>query len=416
MDTSHKCALQSPAEKVGIQTSFPASGFFLKRLFSPELSFVSCGVAGFLSALTLSLFLVLHTQLSPWTMLICAATAVAGLLGTALTIKVLTGEDGFVFYRDAVTAIFLVALVLRLLHQPVLRYLDVTILGAGLFTAFGRIGCLLVGCCHGRPSRFGVRYGFAHVQTGFPEYLVGVRLFPIQVVESVYVFTLVAAGSVLLFRSPAPGSVLSFYVLAYACGRFCIEFVRGDVARPYYKSFSQAQWLSLFLATFIFCAGRFHLLPGSNWHRRAFFFLVSAMLIVHVYRRVDPSSRFSLTHPNHVREFAGILRKLNDSLQINPNDERTEAGSHSIPVTCTSAGLRLSAGKINLPGRRVRSFSLSCDSRPLSLSGVRRLSALISHFLFTTSQPRLVAGSLGVFHVLFSEGSASPQTEPRPLP
>ena len=219
----------------------------------------------------------------------------------------------------------------------------------------------------------------------------------------------------MLLNSPAPGSTLSFYALAYACGRFCIEFVRGDVARPYYISFSQAQWLSLFLATFIFCAGRFHLLPGSNWHWRAFLFLVSAMLIVHVYRRFDPSRRFALTCPNHVREFAGTLRKLNDSLQINPTDERTEASSHSIPVACTSAGLRLSAGKINLPGRRARSFSLSCDSRPLSLSGARRLSALISHFLFTTSQPQLVARSSGVFHVLFSEGSAPPQTEPRPL-
>ena len=141
--------------------------------------FLACGIAGYAVATLFSQFLVLRVGLSPRVQLICGVAAAAGLLGTALLAKLLTGEDGFVFYRDAITALLFVALVLRLLHRPVLPYLDVTILGAGLFQAFGRFGCLLVGCCHGRPSRFGLRYSYRHAQTGFPSYLVGVRLFPI---------------------------------------------------------------------------------------------------------------------------------------------------------------------------------------------------------------------------------------------
>ena len=47
---------------------------------------------------------------------------------------------------------------LSLLDAPVLSYLDVTVLSLGLFLAWGRLGCLMAGCCHGRPQNWGVRY------------------------------------------------------------------------------------------------------------------------------------------------------------------------------------------------------------------------------------------------------------------
>jgi prolipoprotein diacylglyceryltransferase len=41
-------------------------------------------------------------------------------------------------------------------HEPIIPYLDVTILVIGIFLVCGRIGCLMVGCCHGKPHRWGV--------------------------------------------------------------------------------------------------------------------------------------------------------------------------------------------------------------------------------------------------------------------
>jgi len=76
-------------------------------------SFVNCGVAGFAVAAVLSHLLILRVGLSPWIQFVCGVTAAVGLLGTALAVKVFTGEDGFVFYRDAITALVFVGIVLH---------------------------------------------------------------------------------------------------------------------------------------------------------------------------------------------------------------------------------------------------------------------------------------------------------------
>ena len=107
------------------------------------------------------------------------------------------------------------------------------------------------------------RYGDDHAQAGFPHYLVGVRLFPIQAVESVLAFSLVGCGLTLLMKEHQPGFVLLFYVIAYGCGRFCLEFFRGDATRPYFCGFSEAQWTSLVLAMAALFAEQARILPGS---------------------------------------------------------------------------------------------------------------------------------------------------------
>src|SRR5262249_38293875 len=136
---------------------------------------------------------------------------------------------------------------LRILGQPALPYLDITILGVGAFLVFGRIGCFMVGCCHGRPYRWGVRYRDKHASAGFPRYLVGVPLFPIQLVESAIVLGVVCVGIAIALQRATPGEALAWYVAAYGVARFSLEFLRGDAERPYYLGFSQPQWISLIL-------------------------------------------------------------------------------------------------------------------------------------------------------------------------
>ena len=373
-------------------------------------SFVNCGVAGFAVAAVLSHLLILRVGLSPWIQFVCGVTAAVGLLGTALAVKVFTGEDGFVFYRDAITALVLVGIVLHLLHQPVLPYLDVTILGAGLFQAFGRIGCLLVGCCHGRPARFGVRYETKHAQNGFPRCLVGTRLLPIQAIESIYVVSLVFLGCRLLLSSPPRGSVTAFYILAYAFGRFWLELFRGDVERPFFGGFSQAQWISLVLAALAACSERLGILPQSQWHWAVPLSIGSAMSLLYVHRRCDPSDRFELTHPRHIRELAEAMQGLDISFSPDRKATNSESSTQSVQLLQTSAGLRLSSGKLSLFGRRMVYFSVSRHPRQLELRQVRRLAILISRLNSFTVPFDLKPSASGVFHILFS----FPTLEPDP--
>src|SRR5262249_26044314 len=125
----------------------------------------------------------------------------------------------------------------------------------------GRLGCLSVGCCYGRPCRWGKRYRADHIQSGFAPWLEGVTLFPIQAVESLYVFGIATFGGFWLWQHPPAGLVLEFCALAYAFGRFFLEFFRGDEARPYFLSFSEAQWASALLLAGISLAGTLRLLP-----------------------------------------------------------------------------------------------------------------------------------------------------------
>jgi hypothetical protein len=67
-----------------------------------RISFRLCGLAGLLLGTPLSIWLALRTNLSPWIDLILIIVAVLMLLGMPLGIKVITGRDGFTFYRDVI--------------------------------------------------------------------------------------------------------------------------------------------------------------------------------------------------------------------------------------------------------------------------------------------------------------------------
>jgi phosphatidylglycerol:prolipoprotein diacylglycerol transferase len=85
--------------------------------------------------------------------------------------------------------------------------------------AFGRIGCLMAGCCHGSitDSRWGI---LMHGDEGFARYV------PIQLFEAIFLFALFA----LLFARAAKSKKynLPIYMIAYGVWRFAIEFARGD--------------------------------------------------------------------------------------------------------------------------------------------------------------------------------------------
>lgn len=106
--------------------------------------------------------------------------------------------------------------------------------------AFGRIGCLLTGCCYGLHynGAFAVHSAFVNQAE---------TLFPIQAVESLLNMLLFVA---LLFytRTKRNGVItLSVYLIAYSLIRFILEFFRGDLIRGIYWGFSTSQWISVLL-------------------------------------------------------------------------------------------------------------------------------------------------------------------------
>ena len=120
--------------------------------------------------------------------------------------------------------------------QPVRTLVDVMVIVLGVFLCLGRMGCLAGGCCHGMPSSVGVLYRHAH---GIAHDLLGIRLFPIQLVEALWILgvTAIVWGEYRVGTLAVCGHWLAFYCI----GRFVFEFARGD-ERPKFHGLSGAQW------------------------------------------------------------------------------------------------------------------------------------------------------------------------------
>jgi hypothetical protein len=132
-----------------------------------------------------------------------------------------TGTENLVLLEHVWFACAATAGYLALLGEPVRPWLDLVSIGLALFLACGRVGCTLVGCCHGFPAGIGIVY----MRQTHP--LRGVRLFPHPVVELAGLVALAAIGQGML-ASTRPGTVCLMLGAGYAVLRFATEGLRGD--------------------------------------------------------------------------------------------------------------------------------------------------------------------------------------------
>jgi len=316
--------------------------------------------------------------------------ATAGVLGAvffAFATKMLTGGERFTFYHYQILITLIAGAVLWHFNQPVLPYLDSTLLAMGLILAIGRIGCLMAGCCHGRPHPWGVSYSHAHASAGFAPAFVGVRLIPVQAIESLWLLLLVAAASGLIVMGRSPGEPLLLYLMGYGAGRFVFEFSRGDAARPYVLGFSEAQWTSVVLMGVAVAAGIAGFLPLQPWHVLVFVFVVLTLITVTLVRHVARESQFGLLHPQHISEVAELLGEVEGTAGLN---------SSSPAVGRTSQGIRLAASH----NANSRHYSLSCEGTSLSDMAAATLARLILRLRNETGLPELFRGEHGVFHLV----------------
>jgi len=128
-------------------------------------------------------------------------------------------EGGAAQYGGLLVAVPVSWPLLRALDVPFGGFWDVaiqTILVAMIFT---RVGCLLNGCCAGRPTAlFGVN---------LPNHLgVWRRRVPTQVLEGVFAAVLLAAAVMVWPSLPFPGALFLIIAGSYAVGRLPLESAR----------------------------------------------------------------------------------------------------------------------------------------------------------------------------------------------
>ena len=333
------------------------------------------------SAALIQSAILLHVLSLDWKIILMLfITSSIAFLFVAMLIKVFTGKEDHVMLRYFIAIMLLNFLVLQGLHQPILLCLDILAVGYGTIIFFGRFGCFIVGCCHGRPNSFGVCYSHDHLKEGFTSYYSGIRLFPVQLAEAfILFFILVLAISQVIFL-PA-GTALGTFVISYSMVRFILEFFRGDPGRPYFLFFSEAQWTTLLLSVFISVQGWRGKIPIHSWEIIAIAILIVLFVSIGLLRIFLPQLR--ITESSHIEEMMRI---------------KWSSASQPVNVLTTSLGINISGSRI---GERFQ-YTLSSKKIKLNDSLAKKLASvlLLRH---QKSSMKIITEKQGIFHVIFED-------------
>jgi prolipoprotein diacylglyceryltransferase len=291
---------------------------------------------------------------------------------------------------------------LSLINEPILLYLDVLVIGLAVAQINGRIGCFKVGCCHGRPHAWGVCYGEEHLKAGYRNYLLGARLLPVQLLESIWLLFLIIIAMLFLINRNKPGEILAWYIIGYGAGRFFFEFLRADTDRLYFWGFSEAQWTTLILICLIAFMELSGILNFHLWHAGAAAFLLSAMTGIGLKRHFERSSKHLFLHPYHLSEVAGVVNWL---LGFAPNGA-TISNNNFNPSGYysgdTSLGLKISLS-VN-PGKTedIYKYSLSCENKTMAAESAKALGNFIIQFRHSAGTYKEIVIDRGVVEIFIS--------------
>ena len=156
-------------------------------------------------------------------------------------------RSGGIFYGGLFLGVPVALWYMRRHRMPTWTTFDIFAPGIALGHAIGRIGCLMAGCCFGRPTSvaWGITFTspLAASNVGTP---LGVTLHPTQLYESgvelfIFAFLLLTERR----GRPFPGRTFWGYALLYGIARFIIELYRGDPRGTVFDVLSTSQFLSI---------------------------------------------------------------------------------------------------------------------------------------------------------------------------
>ncbi|WP_434311721.1 prolipoprotein diacylglyceryl transferase [Hominifimenecus sp. rT4P-3] len=152
--------------------------------------------------------------------------------------------EGFVVYGGIIGGIAGGWLYCHMKKLSFVRYFDLFMPSIALAQGFGRLGCLMAGCCYGKETSGWLHIVFPAVEAC--QAPTGVSLIPTQLISSaanfLHFFVLVWFAK----KAKKDGQVGGMYLILYSVGRFFLEGLRND-PRGELGSLSTSQFISLFI-------------------------------------------------------------------------------------------------------------------------------------------------------------------------
>lgn len=156
-------------------------------------------------------------------------------------------HGGLVFYGGLIGAFVTGIGYLLWKKLPVWKIADVLAPSIALGSVFGRIGCLLNGCCYGRACHLPWAITFPPGHETHPVGLPGTPVHPTEIYDALLNLLLYAGLAWLFRRKKFDGQIIALYLVGYAICRFIVEFFRGDYPPDHIHAglFTSAQLLSV---------------------------------------------------------------------------------------------------------------------------------------------------------------------------
>lgn len=154
-------------------------------------------------------------------------------------------HGGLVFYGGLIGASLTTILFCWYKKLSLWKIADIVSPSIALGYAFGRMGCLMNGCCYGRPTDlpWGIQFPIGHET--YPHYV-----HPTQIYDSLLNLGFYAALSWLYRCKKFDGQVFATYLIGYALLRSFVEIFRGDYPQYYLGGFvTPAQLVSIGIIT-----------------------------------------------------------------------------------------------------------------------------------------------------------------------
>ena len=166
------------------------------------------------------------------------------------------GGEGFVVYGGIIGGVLAGYVVCRIKKEKFWQYFDLIAPAIALAQGFGRIGCLLAGCCYGKETDSPLSITF-HTSDFAPN---DVALIPTQIYSSILDFLNCIVLCLIARYAKKERTVSGCYLIFYSTGRFILEFFRGDLERGSVGVLSTSQFISIF----IFAIGAAILFTGKK--------------------------------------------------------------------------------------------------------------------------------------------------------
>ena len=151
-------------------------------------------------------------------------------------------QGGFVFYGGLIGGLLFVFLAGKIHHIKTVDYCRHMICFIPLAHCFGRIGCVLAGCCYGIPYSGSIAIVYPKGSLA-PS---GIKLFPVQLVEAIFLFCIFVVIFFLDLKKHIKCTI-ALYIILYSILRYFMEYYRYDRVRGILFHQSTSQWISIFM-------------------------------------------------------------------------------------------------------------------------------------------------------------------------